>query len=350
MGFFSRKNAAILVLTAVLLAGCARNDEHTQAGMNALSTQSYDKALTEFQKAIATGEDFEQAYRGLGLAYMGKAMYTEAIDSFDSALSHAGMFPGSLETDINFYLATAQYKGGEVSKAVETLTNVIAIDEKNLDAYFLRGRAYLTLSQHDEGVADLEKALDLSGNNTQLYIDVYEALSDAGFEAEGAAYLQTLLAEHMTDMTAFEKGKTYFYLEDYEAARNSLETVRGETKKPDAELILMLGHTYEKLGDTEYAANLYQNYIDGNEPDAEIYNRLGLTRMEAGDYEAALAAFESGLAVEGCPLVQTLSFNKIVALEHKGDFAQAKKLIRKYIQKYPDDQAAGREAAFLESR
>lgn len=338
------------MLSMGLLSACGKDSTHTDAGMQAIEKQSYEEALSEFETAIVSGEDFELAYRGQGLAYMGQAKYEDALKSFDSALSHAGMFPGSLEKDINFYMATAQYKLTDYASAVETLSNVIALDKKNIDAIFLRGSAYLAMDDHDKGVADLEQALDLSGSDTQIYIDVYEALSGAGYESEGSAYLQTLLAEHLSDMTDFEKGTTYFYLADYEGARNCLETVRGNTKKTDAKLILMLGQTYEKLGDTEYASNLYSNYLADNNPDCEIYNQLGLARMEAGDYDGALAAFEAGLEMEGCSLLQPLSFNRIVALEHKGEFAQAKKLIADYVKAYPDDKAAKREQAFLSSR
>lgn len=107
-----RKSSAALL--AVLLAGClvacGKKTTNTDAGMEAISAQNYEQARTCFDKAILEGEDLQLAYRGQGLAYMGQTDYESAIESFDRALQNGGMFVSDREVDINYYLATAQYK------------------------------------------------------------------------------------------------------------------------------------------------------------------------------------------------------------------------------------------------
>ena len=49
-------------------------------------------------------------------------------------------------------------------------------------------------------------------------------------------------------------------------------------------------------------------------------------------------------------MMQTLSFNEIVAYEHLGDFKQAFVLMENYLKNYPDDVQARREYQFLSSR
>ena len=66
-----------------------------------------------------------------------------------------------------------------------------------------------------------------------------------------------------------------------------------------AEAASLLGQTYEALGDYNYAASVYNTYLQNKTPDASLYNQLGLCKLKGGDYEAALAAFQAGLEVEG---------------------------------------------------
>ena len=85
-------------------------------------------------------------------------------------------------------------------------------------------------------------------------------------------------------------------------------------------------------------------------PDAEIYNQLGLCELAKKDYQKALEAFQAGKQIEGNSLMQTLSFNEIVAYEYLQDYQKAAVLLNAYLQNYPDDQAAIREQQFLSTR
>ncbi len=54
-----------------------------------------------------------------------------------------------------------------------------------------------------------------------------------------------------------------------------------------AEAASLLGQTYEALGDYNYAASVYNTYLQNKTPDASLYNQLGLCKLKGGDYEAA---------------------------------------------------------------
>jgi tetratricopeptide (TPR) repeat protein len=113
----------------------------------------------------------------------------------------------------------------------------------------------------------------------------------------------------------------------------------------------MLGRTYEKLGDYNYAASLYQKQLEADAENAALYNQLGLCKLESGEYAAALNAFNSGLALENNQdVLQLLKFNQIVAYEYTGDFKKAASLMKDYLESYPDDAQAVREYEFLSTR
>ena len=199
-------------------------------------------------------------------------------------------------------------------------------------------------------VEDLNLALYYGEHSTEMTIRVYQVFERNGKKEEGRSYLSNAIEERLSEMSDYEKGVIYYYLEDYENSRDNLEAYRA-TGNNDSDTLLMLGKTYEQLGDSNYAAGLYQKYLDENEPNAVIWNQLGLCKLDIGQYADALSAFNSGLAMEdNIAVLQELKFNQIVACEYCGDFQQAASLLREYLTQYPDDAVATREMTFLQTR
>lgn len=95
---------------------------------------------------------------------------------------------------------------------------------------------------------------------------------------------------------------------------------------------LYLGKAYAATGDYNYASSVYSNYLSKQGPDAEIYNQLGLCELAKKDYQKALEAFQAGKQIEGNSLMQTLSFNEIVAYEYLQDYQKAAVLLKAYLQ------------------
>lgn len=343
---------SILVLMMACM-GCAnKKTSNINTGMEAVSVLDYETALASFEKAILNGENLELAYRGQGIAHMGLTQYEEAIHSFEKALKSAGMFPSALEYDINFYMATAKYKMEDIDGAIKMLDGILALEKKNTDAYLLRGSAKVKKGDYENGQKDLEKAMELSGNRVDMIVQVYLVLNQNGHKEEGQAYLTQAL-EKSTVLSEYEKGTLSYYLEDYENARNYLETARTDKNVKDKKagtIVSMLGRTYEQLGDRNYAAVLYEEYLKEHADDVVLQNQLGLCKLGAKDYQGALAAFQSALKIENNELIQSLKYNEIVAYEYLGEFDKAKVLMKAYIKDYPDDTSAKREYKFLKTR
>lgn len=339
-----------IVLSLLLLAGCGKSTENIDLGMQAIESLDYKQALSNFEQAIVDGEDLELAYRGQGMVYLGLTQYDMAVEAFENSLSHAGMFVTDTEVDINHYLATAQFKAKQYDEALVTLNAIADLRPKEADVFFMRGSIEMLKDNYEDAVNDLNKALAYSKNDIGMTIDIYKVFSASGRETEGKAYLSMALENRLSSMSDYEKGVIYYYMSDYENARNFLELAKSD-KKYGRDSLLMLGKTYEKLGDSNYAGGLYNKYIEENGGDAAIYNQLGLCKMATGEYEAALHAFENGLNSEGAGAnMQELKFNQAVAYEYLTEFEKASSLMREYLTSYPDDEKAIREYEFLKTR
>ena len=199
----------------------------------------------------------------------------------------------------------------------------------------------------EEAVEDFDKVAEKEPNNYDRLIQIYEVLSYYGETDAGKEYLQNALEKKDTKMSAYDKGRMYYYLEEYEQAYHALEEAKNGG---GAEAYLYLGRAYEATGDYNYAANVYNSYLAKDKTNAEIYNQLGLCEMTRGEYQKALAAFQAGMNAENNNIKQTLAFNEIVAYEHLGEFQKATVLMQTYLQNYPDDVKALREYEFLSTR
>lgn len=348
-----RKRIKVLLFTALcmvmLCTGCGSKEKNVNIseGMAAIEERRYEDALACFDNALVSGEDKQLILRGQGLANLGLTKYDEAILALENCLSSGSCIPDDMDYDVNYYLATAYYKAGRPEDAKQVYDAILALKSDARDAYFMRGIVQLRMGNYELGKPDFDRAIELAPGDYDQLVEIYKVMDETGYQEMGAAYLEAAVKNAPKDMSNYDKGRIYFYLEDYEAARNYLEQARDAG---DAQATYYLGKTWENLGEYNYAASVYVSYLQDQGESALIYNQLALCYLELEDYESALSALQSGLALEDAALMQTLSFNQIVLYEKQGNFKQAAELMSKYVRNYPDDEAAAREYEFLRSR
>ena len=345
-----QKTVLLIVFTSLfLLSGCdsRAKESDLEAAYTQIEACEYEGALAALDIAEESGEDMAYILRARGVANMGLTNYEEAVEQFIAALGYSDWRIDDFDIDVNYYLADTYERMGKDSEAIDTYSAILGIREKDMLAHYRRGRVRLRQNDHDGALEDFERALKLEPDNYDLRIEIAGRLTESGYEDEGRSYLEQFLAEKEKKLSDFDKGRIYFYMEDYATAKTYFEEARDDD---DQSTILFLGKTYEMLGDYNYATSTYQNYLSKHPEAALIHNQLGLSRLESGDYAGAKEAFQTARNLNNTGIDQTLSYNEIVACEYTGDFNQAKVLMEAYIKKYPDDEAANREALFLSTR
>ena len=343
------KLLTISIVILLLCAGCGADEktDNVSAGMAAIQNLEYEEALRYFNEALGEKEDERRVCRGIGLAYMGLSQYEDAIFYFERALQLSDGTVRDIDFDINYYLAVAYFRNGQTEDAVKSYDAILGLRPKETDAYYLRGCVKLYSGDYEGAKLDFESAMGLDAGNYDRLIQIYEALVDNGYKEAGREYLRQVIADNEKSISNYDLGRIYYYLEDYENAKDCLLQVKISS---DYEASLYLGRTYEALGDYNYASSIYNDYTLNDQSKAEIYNQLGLCRMQMGEYELALMAFQSGMGIEGNDMMQTLKFNEIVAYEYMGEYTTAAVLMNDYLKTYPDDVAAQRENQFLKTR
>lgn len=348
----TKENIRFFTVTALLCAGlmgCGTSQAEAQLDIAVAQIENfeYDEALVTLDAASEAGEDAQMTARYRGIALSGLTRYEEAVSCYLEALSYSNLFPDDIDFDLNYYLADAYEKMGEREEAQKVYSAILELRPQEVNALFLRGRLYLEDGRLDQALEDFNKTVELDKDGYDLRIEIAGLLTEKGYKDDGLLYLQKFLSENEKKLTDYDKGRIYYYMGDFEKAKVSLESAKAEESD---DIILLLGKSYEQLGDYNYATSVYKNYLEENPDSAVIFNQLGLCKMKSGEYEEALSAFRSASNVENNGMSQTLEFNQIAAYEHVGSFKQAAVLMEEYLKKYPEDEEAKREYEFLKSR
>ena len=340
--------AGIVLAISLSIMGCNTNKstENIKKGFDSITALEYETALNHFAAAAEAKENSQQIARGQGIAYLGLAKYEEAIEQFLAALTYSDEFVDDFDFDTNYYLATAYFKNGQIAEAEKVYTSILALRDDR-EARYLRGIVFLEENKLAAAKEDFDAALSKNSTDYDMRIEIAQALMNKGHDNEAKTYLQAALGNNEKKISDYDRGRLSYYMGDYQNARNYLESIKGNK---DAETVLLLGQNYEKLGDYNYAASVYSNYLSRNPENAVILNRLGMCKLQGGEAKSALECFEQALNLEDSSLTQVLKFNQIVAYEYLGEFDKANVLMRSYLQIYPDDQEALREYEFLKSR
>lgn len=335
-------------LGALLLIGCGGENQKTYEQANAdLEEANYDYALNEYQACISAGYKLAQSYRGSGIVKLRTGDYQGAIDDLTNALNDEKTGKSDRK-DLLEYRAAAELKAELYDQAMADCQTLAEDYSLNANDYYLTGCVALAMDSYDEASSNFSEAYG-SDSTYEMAIQIYEAYLGQDMEADGTRYLEAALkTEAKTADDYCERGKVYYYMDDYENARTELTTA---ADKGSTEATLILGMVYMAQGDTSNARSFYQQYIDadGDDP-AKGYNGLALCDISDGDYDSALQNISQGLGDATSDEMRDLLFNEIVVYEKKLDFSTALSKAQEYVQTFKDDDAAAKELTFLQSR
>lgn len=343
-----KKTWAVCGCLVLLLTGCGdkQADQDYADGMAALKKQEYDVAIEEFNQVIESGERLPEAYRGLGIAWLEKESYPEAIAAFSRSLNNMDDPEESFEKDVMYYLAESRLAQGDVEKAIQVYGDILKKGEEP-QAFFLRGKTYMQQKEYEKAGKDFDRALkDCKDYN--LYINIYQIYVEMNRAVDGDIYLEQALAlEPQTGEDYYHRSRIYEIQKNYDEAKKELIE---SMKLGYEDAMLLLGRVYLETDDTASARAMYQEYLTEGRNKARAYNGLAICDISEENYDGALEQIQKGLAEQDEEENQSLLYNEIVAYEYKKDFATAKIKMQEFLEKYPEDQQALRENEFLETR
>ena len=216
-------------LGAFLLTGCGGEQKKTYEQANTdLEQGNYDYALNDYQSCISAGYKLSDSYRGSGIVKLRTGDYQGAIDDLTSALNDEETGKSDRK-DILEYRATAELKAELYDQAMADCQTLAEDYSLTANDYYLTGCVALAMDSYDEASSNFSKAYGDEATY-EMAIQIYEAYLGHDMEADGTKYLEaSLKTEAKTAEDYCERGKVYYYMEDYDNARTELSAAADKT-------------------------------------------------------------------------------------------------------------------------
>ncbi len=253
-----------------------------------------DKALVNYEKAVALNPAFTMLYPPLGMAYLEKGDIAKAEDTLKKS-DAAG-----LDTAETRYMhGLLLFKQNKNDEALGAFDRTLTMDSTFAPAQYYRGQVLDRLGQQDKAVDAYKKTLQMDPSNAAASFDLGTVYYNKGDYANAAtAYQQTITNDKDNGQAHANLASTYRQLERYPEANAEYKVASNTIKTPD--LYSEWGYCLGKVSDWEKAvarlneaAVMSPSAIDNTNLGWAYYNAAN-TQNAAKNDAAAKTNYELG--------------------------------------------------------
>lgn len=233
--------------------GSATPEELFSRGVAFLKEEQLEAAEEAFLEAFSKGMDSPLLHHNLGIVYQRQKRHEKAVDEFSKALS--------------------QNPELDPSRA-------------------LRGTSLLAVNRTDEGIADLESALEGIPDNELLRIQLASAYESQGRVLKAVTQYHQISRQKPDDAeSAYRLGRAYLVASEW--CYGKMAAIAPNS----ARLHQAMGQNLMGLRDFEAAARAFQKAINSDPELPDVHLLLAHALMRQGKYAEALRAVEEELAI-----------------------------------------------------
>ncbi len=182
------KNAETLWTHAIEKTNCAAPAYNGRGVYYLNKTKETDKALADFDKAIACDSNHVRAIYNRGLILMNKNRNQEALRDYDRAIN---LNPKYVEAYVN--RGNILRDQGQNDAAMTDYNTAIQLSPEFSKSYFNRGSLLLNMKRFDEAIADCNTAISLDRNYAKAYYNKGVALFNLTRKDEACQEFKTSL-------------------------------------------------------------------------------------------------------------------------------------------------------------
>ena len=250
--------------------------------------EAYDEAVAAQQKALALQPDFAKAHAGIGLAYFRQHKTDLSLKHYRQAVR---LDPQFLEAHVKIAMILLNQQ--RYAEATDAYLTIISLKPDDAEAYHNLGLCYAYLAKA-EGDTGQQPDQDL----TIAALTALEKAVDLSVSATGD--LQPIQAPFLTE-TYYLIGELQAGQGDFNAAEKSyLSSGLPKAYHALAQLSAKIasGEKADTKGGLETARRYAQEAIHLDPNVASYYNTLALIEFRRGDYRQAEQAIRKALALE----------------------------------------------------
>jgi tetratricopeptide (TPR) repeat protein len=262
--------------------------------------------------------------------------------SAEARLRLALPFPGnSLGGDFsrNYHTyGTAYFQAGYPDQALAAFQTVVRRDPSDATAQYNLGTIYLQKGEPERARAALVRALEIRPAYADALNDLGLLASRAGRSGEAESYFQKALDADPGYVIALQNlGTLYRGEKKWNEARATFEHAL-QLEPGNAELQFEMGIVFAMQNDVSHARSYFEQAVKLAPDYADAWNNLGVLLAKSGNSDEALNAFLECVKVAPDYVQGYLNAARVYAIE--GDKAKAGALLRRWLERHPDDREA----------
>lgn len=193
-----------------------------------LQKKEYDKAIENFNKAIAINGDKLSYYVNKAKAYIDREQYPKVIETLEGKDSLEGS-AGEMYA-LNYQLGTSYHKTEQHGKAVPYLEKAVAV-KPDFASYYMLGTSYSALNQDQKAIGALKDALKQKPGDAEVEAMLANTYLEMAQRETDKTKKEQLYTETVSHASKAVEKKPNDYLKQNTLARAYL----GANKYPQAE-------------------------------------------------------------------------------------------------------------------
>lgn len=286
-----------------------------------LQSQNYEKAIHEYDKALALNPQVVEAYNGIGMAFVMLERYSDAIAAQNKVLTikpdfaeaHAGLGLAYLmqkkdelalrhyrkaitlsqnkpkfEEEAHHKIGLILLKQEKYSDAVKSFQTVLALNPNHGDAYHNLGLSYAHQDRIEDALSALQKAVDIGQKQQVPNVDHSDFASTQPPFLSETYYI---LGELHTQQKDYDDAKTAFLASGLPKAYNAL-----------AQLCANVASSYKnsdkRMKMLDSAISYAKTAMRLNPEVASYHNTYALICFRKGDYKTAETSIRKAITLD----------------------------------------------------
>ncbi len=255
----------ILLLSAVMLAGCSSTSVNMRSAGIAYDMGDYAEAIKFYQAELEINPGNAQAWFEMGQAYRNEGEYEKMSQAFDESLGASDKYYNQIYDTRDslwvkfFNQGVPLFNEQKYEQALKHFNTAVIIDPENPEGYKERGTCYLQMGKKKEAINDLNIVIEADPEVKDL-------------------------------TTRINLASIYFMDRNYDKAVPLYETVL----KHDPENILAISKLaliYQEQGKSERAIELYEKVLKTKKDDPDLWFNLGILYFQMERFQDAVKSF-----------------------------------------------------------
>ena len=309
---------ALMTTVGVCAQKVKRPDTYNyNRGMELLDNGELDEGLEYLEKELADNPKNGYAYSWMAAVYVEKEQFGNAMTYVDKALKYTPKKDKEYMSMAHAIKSRVHYLLGEMDEAIEHLSECVALQPENAEAYEQRAQIYYEQELYELADKDYERLIELDRGGVMGYMGIGRNAVAQGRYDEAIKQFDYVVKMH-TDYSSGYSFRAEAYMKKGEFTKAADDIVKALGIDGDSKAFYLLQNMADSAKIVMVAKLKAKGLKDKSTPEWQMY--LGIVNEQVKDYPQAIAYYQQ--AMELHPMAY-YAFRIYSCYEAMGNYSKA---------------------------